>query len=124
MFDRFSISNRNSSMFKFNNFHPSINVAVVGATGGLGQAFIETLLDIEQVASVTAFSRCSPIAEGDAAVLPCFNHHKLRHCYVDLSNNASIAEMGIQCEAPLDLVIVASGLLHSEVIKPEKTAVI
>jgi len=93
---------------------PDCSVAVIGASGGIGRAFVELLAADTAVARVHAFSR-SPASFEDSAV---------RSSVLDLTDEASVkqaAEFATQ-QGPLDLVIVATGILHRDPdIKPEKT---
>ncbi|NHN36955.1 SDR family NAD(P)-dependent oxidoreductase [Pseudomaricurvus alcaniphilus] len=87
-------------------------VALIGASGGIGAALLARLRDRDNT-RVYAFSRsrlepqpgnvsCHPIAITD--------EHSIRAA-------AAIAS----ADGPLDLVIVATGILHSEGLKPEKS---
>ena len=90
------------------------NVAVVGASGGIGQAVVQLLKDDPSVALVHAFSRDATRSRDG----------KVMHLPIDLLDEASI-EDGVEIAAsqmPLDLVFVASGLLHRDpAVQPEKT---
>lgn len=89
-----------------------LNVAVIGASGGIGRAFVHHLDAMDNVAQVHAFSRSKAV----------FDSEKVRTGFLDFSDEASIeaaAERAAQ-GAKLDLVIVASGMLHDEAIQPEK----
>ena len=96
------------------SLHAKANVAVIGASGGIGRAFVEWLAADEGVGSVYAFSRSSV-------------HWTEPNVYgglLDLTDEASIeaaAKIAIS-QSPLDLVIVASGMLHrNQEVKPEKS---
>lgn len=86
---------------------------VVGASGGLGSAFVAALADDPRCAIVHAASRHPRTAEAA----------KIVTCRIDLLDEASIeaAAAAIGSGGPLDLVIVATGILHDGEIKPEKT---
>ncbi|MBE0703865.1 MAG: SDR family NAD(P)-dependent oxidoreductase [Afipia sp.] len=83
---------------------------VVGASGGIGGALATRLADLGTV--VDALSRLG--AARDA---------RLSAGIIDVEDEASIANAAraISAESPIDLVIVASGLLHAEGIVPEKS---
>jgi len=90
------------------------NVAVIGASGGIGRAFVELLAADPAVARVQAFSR-SPASFEDSAV---------RSAALDLTDEASVTQAAAFAtqDGPLDLVIVATGILHRDPdISPEKT---
>ncbi|WP_240656942.1 SDR family NAD(P)-dependent oxidoreductase [Neptunomonas marina] len=102
-------------MNRFNNFSSQMNVVVVGATGGIGNALIEALLDEPRVAQIFAFSRCT----GNAHAALC--SERVIHGFVDLEKEASIEQAGKTLrDTPIDLVVVASGLLHDGNLRPEK----
>ena len=73
------------------SFPPSSTALVVGATGGIGAAFVAALQASERFATVHEAGRSAPI----------------RIDYDDPATFAAIDDLG-----PLDLVIVATGLLH------------
>ena len=91
-----------------------MNIVVVGATGGIGQALIDRISEIPRVHSVFACSRERPSS------LP----KKARWLHVDLVDEPSIrnAANEARCDQGLDLVIVATGILHDgNDLQPEKT---
>lgn len=90
-----------------------MNVALFGATGGIGRAVLDTLVACPRVARIHAFSR-TPLA----AIAP-----KVVAGGVDISREESIAAAANVCRASgsLHLVFVATGVLHSESLQPEKT---
>jgi len=80
------------------SFGSDLNVVVIGASGGLGTAFVRLLRASAQVATVHALSRAElDIARSDAIAAACH----------------AIA-------SPLDLVIVATGVLHDATHRPER----
>jgi len=87
--------------------------AVFGAGGGIGGAITRSLCDDPRSAIVHAGAR-SPVV-GLAA--------KAQEFRFDLENEASISAAAetITRDGPLDLVIVATGLLHAEGVEPEKS---
>ena len=100
-------------MTSTSSLHPNSNVAVVGASGGIGRAFVELLAGDARVRRVRALCR-APGGWVQDKVVP-------RH--LDLTDEGSIeaAAMAASSDAPLDLVIVATGILHrGERIRPEK----
>lgn len=77
--------------------HP-IHAVVIGASGGIGAALAQLLEDDPAVARVTRFTRQT----------------------LDLTDPASIAAAASSLTTPPDLVICATGLLHSQTIAPER----
>ncbi len=95
------------------SFGPSYRAAVFGASGGIGAAFVALLQNDENCAAIHAGARIAP--EAGAKLLPFA---------FDLEDEASIAAAAqeIAAQSPeLDLVIVATGILHGEALSPEKT---
>ena len=92
-----------------------INAVVVGATGGIGSAFVEALMGIETVSRVLALSRSDPRLDTNRATwIP-----------IDIEDEDRIqtaAEKIRSLVGELHLVVVASGVLHhGESLQPEKT---
>lgn len=95
------------------SFGESLNIVVVGATGGIGQSLVAELSTHTKTNQVFALSR-RPSSN------PYSNVHEL---YFDLTDEASMEatakEVGLEQE--LDMILVTTGLLHEEgVLKPEK----
>ena len=100
-------------MPNFDSFPQDLNVAVVGAGGGIGAALVRRLSDDDRVAVVHALSRAPGYSvEG-----------KVWQCPIEITQEATIqnAAERVTAAAPLDLVIVATGILHRDDIKPEKS---
>lgn len=74
---------------------------VIGASGGIGQAFVQALRDDPRCAEVQAFSRGKPLDW-------------------DLANEASLAALAAQVQGPLHLVVDATGALSLDGQGPEK----
>jgi NAD(P)-dependent dehydrogenase (short-subunit alcohol dehydrogenase family) len=89
------------------------NVAVIGASGGIGRAFVELLAADSNVATIHALSRSQP----------AWPSAKVQGHYLDLTDERSIeAAAAATGDERLDLVIVASGILHrGKELQPEKT---
>ncbi|UPT64778.1 MAG: SDR family NAD(P)-dependent oxidoreductase [Hyphomonadaceae bacterium JAD_PAG50586_4] len=92
---------------------PDYRAAVFGASGGIGVALVALLQADDHCAIVHAGSRVTP--DAGAKLLPFA---------FDLEDEKSIA-IAVQeitaCSKELDLVIVATGLLHDDALAPEKT---
>jgi|GEM_PF-93911 len=96
---------------KLLSFGNGLNVAVIGATGGIGGALAEALDRSPAVARVFRLSRSQ--ADSD-------------HClHLDLDDEASIAAAAAQLHAAagiLHLVLVTTGILHDDSgLQPEKS---
>jgi NAD(P)-dependent dehydrogenase (short-subunit alcohol dehydrogenase family) len=90
-------------MINLSSFPTPLNVAVIGATGGIGKAFLEKLEGHKQIDNVYSFSR-SP-AENIA---------------LDICDEESIKNSISSIDKPLHLIILATGLLHDDNLMPEK----
>ena len=80
------------------------NIAILGASGAIGSAFTKCLSQEHPNASIFAFSRNG--------------QHRIDYSRED--SLAEAAELAAK-EKPLDLVIVANGILHDEGLMPEKS---
>ena len=86
-------------------------VAVIGASGAIGSAFVEYYSRQADTHTVYALSRqqknfSSPLVET---------------VHLDLTEERSIAEAAARITSDLEIVILASGLLHDDEIMPEKS---
>jgi NAD(P)-dependent dehydrogenase (short-subunit alcohol dehydrogenase family) len=91
----------------------NLNVVVIGASGSLGSEFVRQLSEDKKVKSIFAFSR-SEIE---------FNDSKVESYFIDIEDEESIKSSASKASknANIDIVIVATGLLHSTNINPEKS---
>ena len=89
------------------------HAVVLGAAGAIGQALTGQLVSQFPAAKVHAFSRSRP----KQSLTTCEYHG------VDYASEASIAQAAalVADQGPVDLVIVAVGLLHDEELMPEKS---
>jgi NAD(P)-dependent dehydrogenase (short-subunit alcohol dehydrogenase family) len=87
----------------------ALRCAVFGASGGIGSAFVKALCGMEKVGTVLAFSRREPDFLPENAVW--------RAADITREDDIGAAAQGA---GELDLVIVATGMLHGEGMKPEK----
>ncbi|WP_067586857.1 SDR family NAD(P)-dependent oxidoreductase [Endozoicomonas ascidiicola] len=95
------------------SFSSGSKVAVIGATGGIGKAFVEALQYCKQVETIYCFSR-----SGQWHGQP----HKIIDHSMDLLDEESIVAAAETVTDTLDMVIVASGVLHENAsLKPEKS---
>ena len=88
-------------------------VAIIGASGAIGQALAHAYATQYPIATLQLFS-CQPSPDGP----PNAQAHRID--YSDEASIAQAAEAAAQ-EAPLDAVIVATGMLHDGDLMPEKT---
>jgi len=96
----------------FESLGQNIRVVVVGASGGIGAALVDRLVSSSQVARVHSLSR-----QGKSHPSP-----KVSNLTFDFTNESSIeaAAQALAEVGPLDVVIVATGLLQGNGIAPEK----
>lgn len=93
-------------------FGSELNVAVVGVSGGLGQAFVEHFSTQPNVTKIHAFSRTQTE----------FGNDKVESHKMDIQSEQSIQEAldNINDTILFDIVVVATGFLHDENVSPEK----
>ena len=105
------MTNLSRSMY-LNSIPRPASAAVIGASGGIGSAIVK-LLSGGNFDVVHAFSRA-----GNSLVLP-----NVRTAKLDLEDEASIAAAAanISNGAPVRVIFVATGLLHDDMLEPEKT---
>ena len=87
---------------------------VVGASGGIGRAFVENLSMRDDVEVVYALSRAGKHEPSDDQIVPMSLNYEEPAAIECIAGD--IAGAG-----PLDLVIVATGLLHEGQFRPEKS---
>ena len=100
-------------MTALSTFPANLNVAVAGASGGIGAEFVRQFAADERVANVYALSRTAHEFQGDTVIsVP-----------LDLDDEGSIAAAAeTAARGELDLVVVATGLLHrGRAVQPEKS---
>ena len=90
-----------------------LNIAIIGASGALGQEFVRQLAANENTKTIFAFSRSKTK----------FNLSNVESHLIDIENENSIelAANLASKNSSLDVVIVASGLLHDKNLNPEKS---
>jgi NAD(P)-dependent dehydrogenase (short-subunit alcohol dehydrogenase family) len=89
-------------------FGGAARAVVIGASGGIGCAVAAALSADPAVASLALFSRSGRAPAGLAAER------------MDVTDEASVAAGAERCGDDLDLVVVATGMLHAGVLQPEK----
>jgi len=108
-------ANEIGAPLKLTSFGDALNVAVIGASGGIGAAMAQELDGCAAVSKVLRFSRSRrPDKDRIGAWL-----------HLDLESEASIAKAAASARAlaeELHIVVVATGILHrGEHLQPEKT---
>lgn len=96
------------------SFRDDLAAVVVGASGGIGAEFVRQLVDDPKVARVYSLARAPG---GDV-------HEKIVHLNVDICDQRSVdaAAARVAADGELDIVIVATGILHrGSGIRPEKS---
>ena len=100
-------------MTDLSSFSEDMRVIVIGASGGIGSGFVETLAAHERVKDVFALSRTGAGPRGN----------KIKPLTFDFSNEENIkagAEV-LRETGKFDLIVLATGLLHGNGISPEKS---
>ena len=100
-------------MSQLASFPENLNVAVIGASGAIGAEFVRQLADDERVARIHAFAR-SPLQPPGSKVVSGA---------IDICDAGSVerAANTLEQDEKLDLVIVATGILHrGDAVRPEK----
>ncbi|MEM8813570.1 MAG: SDR family NAD(P)-dependent oxidoreductase [Pseudomonadota bacterium] len=96
---------------RLTSFGKEIRAVVIGATGGLGNAFANSLAHDPDVSTLHCFARQT--ASGPEPIHP-----------LDLEDEQSIAEAAEtvrEAVGSVHLVLVATGMLHDGALQPEKT---
>lgn len=89
------------------------NIAIIGTSGALGSAFRNYLSNLYASARIHTFSRHKEEKEGSNIVPSIINYQD--------EKSIEEAALGASKEMPLDLVIVATGILHKDDLMPEKS---
>lgn len=97
-------------MIDLSSFNQPVRAAVIGASGGIGTAFVQHLQECEQVESICTFSRSKTT----------FSHPKVRNYQIDILDEDTIESAAKSVKTPLNLILVTTGILHEEAISPEK----
>jgi len=113
---------REGNISVLSSFAVGSRAMVFGATGALGAAFVAALAQDPRVARVYAVARRPP--DGTDPHRPAAAPGKLSWLPFDLQDEPSIAAAvaAAAAEGPLELVLVATGVLHDGArLQPEKT---
>ena len=87
-----------------------LNVAILGANGAIGNALLHLYEQHPATGNLWALSRTPPKSD-TASYLP-----------VDIGDEQSLAAAAadLKSQSPLDVLIIATGALHSPIMQPEK----
>ena len=96
--------------FDWHNPGSRLRIAVFGSSGGIGRAFVEELAKRPGVDRIHAFSRKDQV----------FDDERILTTAIDIHSEASLGAAAASVDAPLDLVVVAIGTLHSDTYSPER----
>lgn len=96
----------------FSSFQSGLNIAIIGASGGIGSALVQACAADPKSAHIFALSR-----QGSDHPSP-----KVTALPFDFTKEASLeaAAEALKAQGPLDMVIIAAGLLQGGGISPEK----
>ncbi|WP_416879230.1 SDR family NAD(P)-dependent oxidoreductase [Litorimonas sp.] len=91
----------------------NLRVVVIGASGGIGGAFLDALNEADQVSKIYALSRQGKSHPSE----------KIDNLTFDLTSEKSLkaAAESLRETDPFDLIIIATGLLQGDGISPEKS---
>ena len=92
---------------------PFKNIAIIGACGALGQAFLKRLLESYDTEHIYTFSSQEFSMRNDRVTSFTIN-------YDDEDSIAKAANLAFK-EKSLDLILVTSGILHDATVLPEKS---
>ena len=93
------------------------NIVVIGCSGAIGKALVEVLISRFPDARIYGFSRAASLHSLEDKT------DKYQEARIDYDDETSIAKCAALAAetGPLDLVIVATGILHQGEITPEKS---
>lgn len=97
--------------YNLESFGTDLNIAIIGASGGVGSALVQHFTSYSQVKRIYAFSRSEFPFSSDKVILGT----------IDLTNEDSIRSASENIGHELDIIIVASGFLHDAETMPEKS---
>ena len=90
-----------------------MNICIIGSTGAIGNAFLEHYSADNKDTNIYAFSRSK---------LKTDKHASIKNFQIDIENENSIKKASEEVRGVVfDLVIVATGILHTDEFGPEKS---
>lgn len=90
-----------------------MHIAIIGASGAIGGAMVSQLSETYPSAKILAFSRSEATFNQANVTSHCMD----TYIEADIERGAELASQ----HGPLDLVVVATGLLHNDALMPEKS---
>ena len=109
--------------FAWQDADAGLRVVVAGGNGGIGKALVDALLERPGVASIHVLSRSpEPAGASDDAVKAIADRpdRRLEWLQADIGSEESLAALADHVAAPLDLILVATGVLHGDDFAPER----
>ncbi|MEM6626125.1 MAG: SDR family NAD(P)-dependent oxidoreductase [Pseudomonadota bacterium] len=97
--------------FQFAHFGTGSRAVVIGAGGGLGAAFVRAIVEADAFKTVYALSRSGRDISGAQAIAAS----------VTDPDSLTAAADTIRADGPIDLALIATGVLHGDALQPEKT---
>lgn len=101
-------------MFAWQDPDARLKIAVFGSGGGIGRAFVDELASRPGVRRIYAFSRVIP---GDEPAPPA---DRVVRIAADIGSDTALASAADSLDEALDMVFVASGVLHTPELRPER----
>jgi len=90
-----------------------MNICIIGSTGAIGNAFLEYYIADNKVTNIYSFSRSK---------LKIDKASSIKNFQIDIENENSIKKASEEVRGvAFDLVIVATGILHTDEFGPEKS---
>ena len=88
------------------------SVAIIGSSGAIGRAFLDTYIADKEISNIYSISRTEVE----------LNDERIIHINIDVTDEVSVKAAASKIgENRLDKLIVATGILHTELFGPEKS---
>ena len=88
------------------------SVAIIGSSGGIGRAFLDAYIADKEISNIYSISRTEVES----------NDERIIHINIDVTDEVSVKAAASKIgENRLDKLIVATGILHTELFGPEKS---
>ena len=88
------------------------NVAVIGSSGAIGRAFLDAYIKDKDISNIYSISRTEVKSKDE----------RITHINIDVTDEASVKDAASKIgDNSLDRLIVATGILHTELFGPEKS---